>query len=256
MGGLTISLSNMEMFIVVKTFPKLQSLMHDSGVYGLYSAACFCSVLHVYFCIPETKDTNINMREEWHFVILCKCIMYTSINQKHFDGLVLYEYQFQVLLDLSMLKINLHFIAFSTNSSLEMSPSPSSSTASITSNTQAARRSWSSSMPASLKREEFSRQWQWGAGLGSPEETHHDAGDLVRVHCAAPIRVIRIKHPAKLGLGGVKILDTVRLQESINADISLFIYVYIPERIPRSPDYHFHLHQRLWITPQRGMSRP
>ena len=77
--------------------------------------------------------------------------IYTSINQKHFDGLVLYEYQFQVLLDLSMLKMNLHFIAFSTNSSLEMSPSPSSSTASITSNTQAARRSWSSSMPASLK---------------------------------------------------------------------------------------------------------
>ena len=141
--------------------------------------------------------------------------MYTLINQKHFDGLVLYEYQFQVLLDLSMLKMNLHFIAFSTNSSLEMSPSPSSSTASITSNTQAARRSWSSSIPASLKREEFSRQCQpvAGAGHGSPEEAHHDAGDLVRVHCAAPIRVIRIKHPAKLGLGGVKILDTVRLQE-------------------------------------------
>ena len=60
MGGLTISLSNIEMFLVVKTFPNLQSLMHEAGVYGLYSVACFLSVIHVYFCIPETKDTNIN----------------------------------------------------------------------------------------------------------------------------------------------------------------------------------------------------
>ena len=46
----------------------------------------------------------------------------------------------QVLLDFNMLNINLQFIAFFTNSSLEISPSPSWSTASIRSKTQAARR--------------------------------------------------------------------------------------------------------------------
>lgn len=67
MGGLTISLSNIEMFIVVKTFPTLQSLMHDSVVYGLYGVSCFLAVFYVYFCIPETKDSNINMRAEQNY---------------------------------------------------------------------------------------------------------------------------------------------------------------------------------------------
>ena len=40
---------------------------------------------------------------------------------------------FQVLLDFNILNINLQFIAFLTNSSLEISPSPSWSTASMTS---------------------------------------------------------------------------------------------------------------------------
>ena len=57
-----------------------------------------------------------------------------------------------IYLDLTfnMLKMNLHFMAFKTNSSFEISPSPSESTASRTSKTQAASKSWSSSMPPSL----------------------------------------------------------------------------------------------------------
>ena len=61
MGGLTICLSNIEMFIVVKTFPNLQCIIHDSGVYGLYSVSCFLAFFSVFFFIPETKDANINV---------------------------------------------------------------------------------------------------------------------------------------------------------------------------------------------------
>ena len=48
-----------------------------------------------------------------------------------------------------------------------------------------------------------------------PEEPHHDAGDLLSIHGAAPVRVVGIEHPAQLGLGRVQVLDVVGLQISV-----------------------------------------
>ena len=36
-GGLTICLSNLEMFVVVKTFPTLEALVGDHGIFWIYA---------------------------------------------------------------------------------------------------------------------------------------------------------------------------------------------------------------------------
>ena len=59
MGGLTIAISNLELFIVVKTFPNLEYLMGDHGVFWLYAFACFGAILFTLSYIPETKDKDL-----------------------------------------------------------------------------------------------------------------------------------------------------------------------------------------------------
>jgi len=63
MGGLTIALSNLELFIVVKTFPNLEHLMGDHGVFWLYAFACFCAIIFTLSYIPETKDKDLTKVE-------------------------------------------------------------------------------------------------------------------------------------------------------------------------------------------------
>ena len=59
MGGLTIALSNLELFIVVKTFPNLEELMGDHGVFWLYAFACFGAIIFTLSYVPETKDKEL-----------------------------------------------------------------------------------------------------------------------------------------------------------------------------------------------------
>ena len=59
MGGLTIALSNLELFIVVKTFPNLEESMGDYGVFWLYAFACFCAIIFTLSYVPETKDKEL-----------------------------------------------------------------------------------------------------------------------------------------------------------------------------------------------------
>ena len=40
-GGLTIALSNVEMFVVVKTFPNLEGLVGDHGIFWIYAGTFF-----------------------------------------------------------------------------------------------------------------------------------------------------------------------------------------------------------------------
>ena len=42
LGGLTIALSNVELFVVVKTFPMLEGLIGDHGVFWIYAGYNFC----------------------------------------------------------------------------------------------------------------------------------------------------------------------------------------------------------------------
>ena len=56
LGAVTIALSNAEMFLVVKTYPLLQELLKDHGVYYFYATPCLFATIFVRFVIPETKD--------------------------------------------------------------------------------------------------------------------------------------------------------------------------------------------------------
>jgi len=59
LGGLTIALSNVEMFVVVKTFPNLEGLVGDHGIFWIYAGACFLAILFTLSYIPETKDKSL-----------------------------------------------------------------------------------------------------------------------------------------------------------------------------------------------------
>ena len=60
LGGLLIAISNLELFIVVKTFPNLEDLMGDFGVFWLYSFSCFCAIIFTLLFVPETKDKDLS----------------------------------------------------------------------------------------------------------------------------------------------------------------------------------------------------
>merc|ERR1712038_1366132 len=46
LSGITIGLSNLEMFIVVKTFPNLTNMVGDSGTFWLYAAFSFIMIVY------------------------------------------------------------------------------------------------------------------------------------------------------------------------------------------------------------------
>jgi len=64
LGGLTIAISNIELFLVVKTFPNLESLMGEHGVFWLYAGACFGAIIFTLSYIPETKDRPLEQVED------------------------------------------------------------------------------------------------------------------------------------------------------------------------------------------------
>lgn len=59
LGGLTIAISNIELFVVVKTFPNLEELVGDHGVFWIYAGACFLAIVFTLSYIPETKDKSL-----------------------------------------------------------------------------------------------------------------------------------------------------------------------------------------------------
>jgi SP family facilitated glucose transporter-like MFS transporter 8 len=97
MGGLTIAISNLELFIVVKTFPNLEHLMGDHGVFWLYAFTCFCAIVFTLSYIPETKDKDLT-KVEHKFAKLGKVVRASpwvtpvpspsvnSVRKLHFKG--------------------------------------------------------------------------------------------------------------------------------------------------------------------------
>ena len=59
MGGLTIAISNVELFIVVKTFPNIENILGVYGVYWVYASSCICAIIYIIAYIPETKDKDL-----------------------------------------------------------------------------------------------------------------------------------------------------------------------------------------------------
>jgi len=59
LGGLTIALTNIELFVVVKTFPMLESILGDHATFWIYAGSCFLSIVFTLSYIPETKDKSL-----------------------------------------------------------------------------------------------------------------------------------------------------------------------------------------------------
>lgn len=59
LSGVTAGLSNLEMFLVVKTFPSMSDMMGSHGTYWLYAGVCFATIVFVLLFIPETKGKSL-----------------------------------------------------------------------------------------------------------------------------------------------------------------------------------------------------
>lgn len=64
LGCLTIAISNLELFAVVKTFPNLEVALGSHGVFWLYAGACIGVIIFVLSYVPETKDKSFAEVEE------------------------------------------------------------------------------------------------------------------------------------------------------------------------------------------------
>jgi facilitated trehalose transporter len=65
LSGITIGLANLELFIVVKTFPNLNAVMGSSGTFWLYAGCCFATIVFTLLTIPETKGRTLEDIEEY-----------------------------------------------------------------------------------------------------------------------------------------------------------------------------------------------
>jgi len=59
LSGVTAGLSNLEMFLVVKTFPTMSDVMGSHGAYWVYAGVCFATIVFVLLFIPETKGKSL-----------------------------------------------------------------------------------------------------------------------------------------------------------------------------------------------------
>jgi len=66
LAGVTIALAQLEMFVVVQTFPMLTHMLMEGGVFWMYSGVCFAAAVFTLIFVPETKGKSLEQIEE-HF---------------------------------------------------------------------------------------------------------------------------------------------------------------------------------------------
>lgn len=59
LAGMTIGLAQLELFLVIQTFPSLQTAMTDGAVFWGYGAVCLIGVVFTLMFVPETKDKSL-----------------------------------------------------------------------------------------------------------------------------------------------------------------------------------------------------
>ena len=57
-------MANLEMFILVKTFPNLNASMGHHGTFWLYAGVCFATIVYVLLYIPETRGKTLQVRNQ------------------------------------------------------------------------------------------------------------------------------------------------------------------------------------------------
>ena len=65
LSGITIGLSNLELFIVVKTFPMLSTKYGDGATFWFYAGFCLMAVIFTLITIPETKGKSLEEIEDY-----------------------------------------------------------------------------------------------------------------------------------------------------------------------------------------------
>ena len=65
LSGVTIGLSNLELFIVVKTFPMLSTKYGDGATFWFYAGFCLMAVIFTLIMIPETKGKSLEEIEDY-----------------------------------------------------------------------------------------------------------------------------------------------------------------------------------------------
>ena len=76
MGGLVIGMSNLEMFVVIKTFPGLVNDIGQSGVFYLYSAACTFAAIFVFIFVEDNENVK---RTDWQNWIISKITLWITL---------------------------------------------------------------------------------------------------------------------------------------------------------------------------------
>lgn len=59
LGGVTMGLAQLELFVVVQTFPSLNTAMTDGAVFWMYGGICLLGVVFALLFVPETKDKSL-----------------------------------------------------------------------------------------------------------------------------------------------------------------------------------------------------
>lgn len=65
LSGITIGLSNLELFVIVKTFPMLSGKYGDGAVFWFYSGCCLAAVVFTLVFVPETKGKSLEEIEAY-----------------------------------------------------------------------------------------------------------------------------------------------------------------------------------------------
>jgi len=65
LAGLTVALSQLELFLVVQTFPTLTHMLADGAVFWMYSGVCFAAAVFALIFVPETKGKSLEEIEDY-----------------------------------------------------------------------------------------------------------------------------------------------------------------------------------------------
>lgn len=65
LSGITVGLSNLELFIVVKTFPNISGQIGSHGTIWIYAGFCFAAVIFTLMAIPETRGKSLEEVESF-----------------------------------------------------------------------------------------------------------------------------------------------------------------------------------------------
>ena len=87
--------SQLELFLVIQTFPSLQTAMTDGAVFWGYGAVCLIGVVFTLMFVPETKD-KVNIVNIFFLLIMYFEVKFTNFRLPWYLRIVLIRFHFMV----------------------------------------------------------------------------------------------------------------------------------------------------------------